>query len=518
MSDITAKPGDDIRAKLATLSAGDDLVLDDGAYALTDFHLKGGTGIRSKNVWKAELTFTTAKDKFAIYPDGAGVRIKDLSIKANNGIIRGDNLDNTTIQGNRFQWGYDGTYYNRHAILGYGHANGLNVRSNLFVDSPSSDRNLEIWGWSNGSYSFNEFYNVQDGGHIMNPGDNLVIEGNVGERVHRMPGGEYQQNGYPPNPWPKSHKFINNIFYNPEKPYWDSMGVSYPLAVDGVLIAGNYWDMRPDNGVYGVADSSGNVRGSYGIEGPQTPSGAAVGVIENNVIISGRSVAGVSAPGQKTAVRNNKFYGGFAWGVVGGEPGAQGQGTPVDTNNLKEADLAKAPKPSKRVTKTPYGQTSAPTPPPPPPPPPPTMPTFTLSVVAISDTQVRYQWSGLPAGTAKLRLSAITHVGLAPGPMADLIPAPPSEWTLGGFTKNWNYDFAAVALNSAGVVIAVSADAPALKDVKVIAPINPPPPPPPPLSFVSAPINIKRSDGTTAPYDVPIENGQFNLAKATLKP
>ena len=62
------------------------------------------------------------------------------------------------------------------------------------------------------------------------------------------------------------------------------------------------------------------MRGSYGIEAPQAPAGQPGGIVEGNTIISERNVMGVSCPGKNTIVRNNKFYGPFAWGVVGGEP------------------------------------------------------------------------------------------------------------------------------------------------------------------------------------------------------
>lgn len=46
---------------------------------------------------------------------------------------------------------------------------------------------------------------------------------------------------------------------------------------------------------------------------------------------------------------------------------------------------------------------------------------------------------------------------------------------------------------------------------------DPSPIPPPPIKLVSTTQNIKRDDGTTATYDVPIENGVANYNKATVK-
>src|SRR5439155_18144936 len=139
-----------------------------------------------------------------------------------------------------------------------------------FHDSEQSDRNLEVWDWSNGSYSSNTFYKINDGGHIMNPGDNFLMKGNVGRLIHRM-GIEIQQDSNPPSVWPKNLVIEENVFSDWRKPYWDSMGLSVPVSGQDVTIRNNYIKQNAFKGVWGEADHSGRVRGSYGIEAPQAP-------------------------------------------------------------------------------------------------------------------------------------------------------------------------------------------------------------------------------------------------------
>ncbi len=122
------------------------------------------------------------------------------------------------------------------------------------------------------------------------------------------------------------------------------MGLSVPVAGEGVTIRNNYIKQNAFNGEWGQADSSGKVRGSYGIEAPQAPAGQPGGIVEGNVVISERSVMAVSAPGKDTIVRNNKFYGPYTWSVVGGEPGSLGFGSVNAKSNLHEKDASKHPK------------------------------------------------------------------------------------------------------------------------------------------------------------------------------
>ncbi|CAN5712534.1 hypothetical protein BH09PLA1_BH09PLA1_03470 [soil metagenome] len=360
VADFGAIPNDGIDDRSAIQQAidhaikGDKVLFNAGTFNLNgQVALKGGitlTSASGKQDALLDSKFGTAPgngwvngSNFAFKAgDVTGLTVNNLKFKANGGIFNFSKADQATFTNNDFEWGYDGNYYNRHAFWVSSTADGLIIDSNHFHDSEKSDRNLEIWGWANGSYSYNNFYKINDGGHIMNPGHNFLLKGNVGRLIHRM-GVEIQQDRYAPTVWSKNLVIEDNVFSDWNKPYWDSMGMSVPVAGEGVTIRNNYIKQNAFNGEWGQPDSSGKVRGSYGIEAPQAPSGQAGGIVEGNTIISERNVMAVSAPGKNTVVRNNKFYGSYTWSVVGGEPGSLGYGSVDQSNNLHEKDHRKGP-------------------------------------------------------------------------------------------------------------------------------------------------------------------------------
>ena len=85
--------------------------------------------------------------------DVTGLNVNNLKFKANGGIFNFRNANDASFTNNDFQWGYEGNYYNRHVFYVSGSADGFIVEKNYFHDSENSDRNLEVWGWSNGAYS-----------------------------------------------------------------------------------------------------------------------------------------------------------------------------------------------------------------------------------------------------------------------------------------------------------------------------------------------------------------------------
>jgi len=109
----------------------------------------------------------------------------------------------------------------------------------------------------------------------------------------------------------------------------------------GTRIINNYIRQNAYQGVWGVSDSSGAVRGSYGIEGPQGTM-----LIAGNVVGGERNVLHVATPGQGTPVNGNHFYGPAGWGkAVQGEPGSLGFGTFIESGNTWDQNLANMPAP-----------------------------------------------------------------------------------------------------------------------------------------------------------------------------
>ncbi|CAN5709463.1 hypothetical protein BH09PLA1_BH09PLA1_20470 [soil metagenome] len=338
--------GDDtsaINAAIRQSSPGDVIAVPAGTFNLSstitlpsDRTLQGAKG--------STLDFNVGVRDFAIIlASGAqNVTITGLALKSNDGIIlmnRG-HYSNIKIINNDLQWGYRGTYYNRLAIRATSSSSGLMIEHNNFHDSLSSDRNVDLWNFDNSSYSYNTFYAVNDGGHLMNPGDNVKYSFNVGRLIHRM-GIEIQQDAYPPTVVPHNFTVEGNIFYDWYKPYWDSMGLSVPLAGVATRIINNYIRQNAYQGVWGEPDSSGHVRGSYGIEGPQGTM-----LIAGNVVGGERNVLHVATPGKGTPVNDNHFYGPSAWGpAVSGEPGALGFGSFTESGNTWDRNFGNMPEP-----------------------------------------------------------------------------------------------------------------------------------------------------------------------------
>ena len=270
-----ANDGNDDRAAIqATIdhaNPGDKVVFNSGTFNLNgQVNLKGGITLTSVsgtedalldsyfapspgNGWVNGSNFAFRGD------DVSGLSVDNLKFKANSGIFNFNTADNVTFRWNEFQWGYEGNYYNRHAFY-IGHsANGLIIEKNNFHDSENSDRNLEVWDWANGSYSYNTFYKINDGGHIMNPGDNSH-EGKCRpadpSHGYRDPAGSLQAGRI----GRRTCVIEDNVFCDWNKPFWDSMGLSVPVAGENVTIRNNYLQQNAFNGEWGQADSSGKVR------------------------------------------------------------------------------------------------------------------------------------------------------------------------------------------------------------------------------------------------------------------
>ena len=337
-----------LNAALRASAPGDTIAIPRGTFNISQT-ITLGTGRTLQGVDGGKLDFTVGTKAFAIEIEGnaSNVTIDSLALRANCGIIlmsKGSAYNNIQITNNDLVWGYNGTYYNRLAVRATVGGSGLIIERNYFHDSPTSDRNVDLWGIRNASYAYNKFYMINDGGHIMNPGDNVRYSFNVGRLIHRM-GIEIQQTNYPPSHWPVNFVVEGNVFYDWNKPYWDSMGLSVPLAGINITIKNNYIRHNAWQGEWGQSDSSGSVRGSYGIEGPQAPAGQNGGIIEGNILGGERNVMAIAAPGRDTIARNNQIYGRYAWADIGGEPGSLGFGNVLEFNNLREKDFSKMPPP-----------------------------------------------------------------------------------------------------------------------------------------------------------------------------
>lgn len=367
------------------------------------------------------------KNCFAfVAPSGArDFGFRGSSIESSNGVIYMEGAHaNFVFTRNRVRHGYDGSYYSRLVIFCGNGCDGAQVEDNDFIDSLSSDRTLEIWGWSNVSYSYNRFHRVNDGGHIMEPGHNFRMIGNRFVRLRRM-GAEIQQTTYPPRLWCEGLQVVGNVIESRENPYWDSMGFSVPVAGKSVTISDNYIRNFAYDGKWPTADGSGKYRGSYGIEAPNGeagPGNAFPHKIERNILISERDVAAICSPGIKTPIKDNQAFGPFAWGVWIGEPGNAGPGSVVPTNCTHNPSASSAPP----IPGSPVPPDPGPTPMPP-----------TLTSPSRTSTSITVAAAG---GTTPYKLSFKTRDG------TDTPVVISTNWTgaayeVKGLTPNWVYTF-----------------------------------------------------------------------------
>lgn len=385
-AEIVIRPGVDAGAEWNKHRDGDSIIVEPGSYVIQGRRdLANGAKLysRSDNFLDTSIEFKTANNEAAINLRGSANLIKGLTLKANCGVIKSNNLNDCVITGCRFTWGYNGTYYNRLAIGGWGSARDCVVEFNLFDNSsvlnsdgrPPDDRSAEIWGFKStkgpGSARWhgNEYWHVNDGGHIMNPESGFRWTRNVGARLRRM-AVEVQQNYFNPDVAPVDMVFDDNVFYDWHGQYWDSMGMSLPIVAKQMFARRNYIRHNETLG-WKTADSSGNYRGSYGMEGPNGPDFGAV--FSDNVLIGERNVAAIASPSPGLDVLNNRVFGGeYNWGIFIGEPGNSVHGSISDkggnvVQKMSRADaaakMATFPQPPRLVTRKPYGQRDGATPP-----------------------------------------------------------------------------------------------------------------------------------------------------------
>jgi hypothetical protein len=398
-----------------------------------------------------------------------GFAVSNLIVKSNNGVVWHDGAAAVAITGNRFTWGWDGSYYNKLVVwCGVG-APGLVVDHNEFVDSPNSDRNLEVWGWSNGSYSFNVFRNVNDGGHIMEPGNSFRFVGNVGTRMHRM--GLEVQGGAPSD----GMIIEGNQFYDWREPWNDSFGLSImPRNMTGVVIRGNY--LRSDfTGPWGQGQPGQGNRFGIAIEAEYKS-----GVCENNIVGGPNPWATFVACGEKDMiVRNNQWYGASLWGDIIGEPGFYGTGSArPDTSNAKFAASAMpAPSGGDGDPTMQIGYSNA-------------------ALQANGGARVIVSAANLPTGTAKVKLESrasgntseknTPHV--APTPVTVNVTGATADIPLTDIHPGWAIDVLVTAFNSTDGLLATAGwqRVPTTGNLPGVSTTEPWPPtadPPPPGNF-----------------------------------
>ncbi|MGH7176693.1 MAG: NPCBM/NEW2 domain-containing protein, partial [Tepidisphaeraceae bacterium] len=335
-----AAPGDTVQFGQGTYN------LNGSVFVKTGRTLKGTTPavinsdatLKTAAGTKIAMNLSTNDHGLVIDGNARDVTIDGLGLSSNRGVIAmtgGSAYNNVRIINNSIQ-GAGGKYM----IFGTVTNNGLKIEHNYFHDSQDSLRNMEVWRMNDSSYSYNVFYNVEDGGHIMDPGPNVSFSFNYGRLIHRM-GIEVQDSGFATRPDRRNFVAEGNVMFDWFQPYWDSMNLSIPITSPqgGSRIVNNYLKGNAWQGQW--ISQNNQTRGSYGIELGME----AVGECSGNIIGSERGVVGICVMEENIPVKNNKLYGPWAWGTIIGEPNSHGShGTAVETNNLKDPNLANMPR------------------------------------------------------------------------------------------------------------------------------------------------------------------------------
>jgi hypothetical protein len=352
VTDFGAKPNDGqddrgaIQAAIDAAGHGDTVYFADGTYNVNgQVRLKDGINITAINELKATIDVNAGSgggDTNAANFAFCGYSLHDfsftnLAVRSNNGIFWVSDTVNTRFTDNDFVWGGGGAPgYNQLAFFAGNNQDDMHIEENYFHDSPGSDRNVELWGMQNSSYSRNLFYNVTDGGHIMAPRDNVSFSYNYGSHIHRM--GIEIQGDTPSN----NLRVVGNVFTDWVNPYYDSFGLSIVNHNShNTVVADNYLRANIASGrSWGQADGSGARRFGFAVE-----AGGLEMTVKNNTIV-GDWVAGVVASRKGVVVQDNHKSGPSNWADWTSEPSPDGFGSIVFKGaNTVNRNMSRAPTP-----------------------------------------------------------------------------------------------------------------------------------------------------------------------------
>jgi hypothetical protein len=359
---IAAQPGPLTQAQLDSAGNNGTVSLAAGTYTISsslNLHsgetIVGAAGLSSHVVINVNPAPTDTQETdwygFNLPAGVGGVTIEGLDISSNKGVLAGMNGG-----------GYAGIVFSRNNVT-YGGGNdckgnnvfglyltipstALQITSNYFHDAQGTNRNWEIWYASSPRISDNLFYNINDGGHIVDAVSSVNFTGNYGTLIHRM--GQEIQGG------PGSGMSLTgNVFYDYVSPYNDSEGMSVcPSTTSGVVVSGNYVRLSMAAGTSWGAMTGGAVGGpnrfGYAIEMIAPNS-----VLATNTMILSNACANASAFGCSTQVNANQVWGASNTVLPGGawasEPGPSGYGSfslgSGSLANAVSASLSGAPSP-----------------------------------------------------------------------------------------------------------------------------------------------------------------------------
>lgn len=335
-----------------------------------------------------------------------------------------------------------------YCIMFYSSSNGTVIEDNFFHDY--AGWGAELWGCSNGSYSWNTFKNITQGLHIMNP-NKFIANNNVGFGLKRI-GLEIQQsNSTQMNV--DGLTVTNNVFWDWANPYWDSYGLSImPQTMTNVNVNNNYCKLSR-TGDFSTTDSSGKKRWGIGIE-----FGAKTGRCNKNIVACNDMSAPAFAVSMKDiSVDDNDIYGFnsivYGTGKIQSEPGLgppAGTYPVVNQSNNREhqyTEVGEPPDWAKSRLADPLGPRpdgSTPIPPTPI-----IIAPINLKGVVVSSTQVDLSWEDKSDNETGFSIQRKTTKG--GDPWITVGTANAVSYSDKGLNPNWEYDYRILAFNDFSV-------------------------------------------------------------------
>jgi len=338
---VTINSGDNVVNDWANVQPGDTVVFGSGTFNVSQtLTVPSNVTITSASLGTSHIVFSLAGTNGSAYgfalAAGAGtVTFSNLDLYSSNGLIQmsaGGQYNDITIYNNQLQYG-GGNLSDGSAIYGISATDpstNLIVEHNYFHDSLGSIRNWCVFNTANSYFDYNLFYNINDGGQIVDPDGYVDFSYNYGTYMHRM-GQEVALDAS------ASYNCQYNTFYDYVLPYNDTEGVSIVLASKSVTIANNFFEasIAPGSsyGAQSGAAAGGPNRFGYAIEATGNP-----GYVYGNTLV-GPWAEDVSSDIANLQVYSNIVYGTALWGDFEGEPGPFGYGSiDLDASKPNQVD------------------------------------------------------------------------------------------------------------------------------------------------------------------------------------
>jgi hypothetical protein len=353
VADFGAHPNDGrddhgaIEAAIRASRPGDTVVFQSGQYDLNKhMHFSTERTYRGSGKLDTRLKFNVGERYWGakVLPDASNVVIENFVFDGGGlGMSEGQLFRNITIRNNEFVNTPRGTFNgNGPAIYSGVRSDGLKIVGNYIHDSDKYG--FIIYSADRLTITHNTLKNLSQGGHILDPGKDIVLSFNKLQGMVRM-GFEMQRHG---SRTAENVTVEGNVLTDWRRPFHDSFGLSIvPDGSHNVRVINNYIQGVPRGwgGQWGP-QTSGNEgkRMGYAIE-YGSHSGEVSGNVIGGAFCNYVSVSGGGGQHSGTIpVKNNKFYGVPSWTDYIWKQAYTNNGFGYrEENNLKDPNLNNMP-------------------------------------------------------------------------------------------------------------------------------------------------------------------------------